>query len=259
MDNKKLYSPKTQLIFRLFSLMAILVLVVSNMYVIFSQDIFLNFKENPKILFSFVCNVISCVCFMIVIIFPSKIGFFSFISFSYSLIILLFEPENQMGIFMYCLCLASLMARGFLKKYKKIKSILFILIFLILILSELRFGINIFINSLIDKVGYLLVFSITVFFLYAFSINLFELNKSSKKLDIKEYSDLKLRDAKWLIEILNNKKYQYIATEYNITLGAVKNRMKIIFKTLGVGDKQGFLNKYENYEIYYGEKVSSII
>lgn len=88
---------------------------------------------------------------------------------------------------------------------------------------------------------------------------MFELNKSSKKLDIKEYSDLKLRDAKWLIEILNNKKYQYIATEYNITLGAVKNRMKIIFKTLGVGDKQGFLNKYENYEIYYGEKVSSII
>lgn len=130
---------------------------------------------------------------------------------------------------------------------------------MILILSELRFGIIIFINSLIDKIGYLLVFLITVFFLYAFSINLFELNKSSKKLDIKEYSDLKLRDAKWLIEILNNKKYQYIATEYNITLGAVKNRMKIIFKTLGVGDKQGFLNKYENYEIYYGEKVSSII
>lgn len=45
---------------------------------------------------------------------------------------------------------------------------------------------------------------------------------------------------------------------YHMSLGAVKNRLKILFDEIGVGDKQGFLNKYSDYEICYGDDFSSI-
>lgn len=45
--------------------------------------------------------------------------------------------------------------------------------------------------------------------------------------------------------------------EEKMTEGSVKNRMKIIYETLGVGDKQGFLNKYSEFEIYFEEQISN--
>ena len=35
-------------------------------------------------------------------------------------------------------------------------------------------------------------------------------------------------------------------------------RFKVIFNEIGVGDKKGFLNKYSDYEICYGDDFSSI-
>ena len=43
-----------------------------------------------------------------------------------------------------------------------------------------------------------------------------------------------------------------------MSLGSVKNRLKVIFDEIGAGDKQGFLNKYSDYEICYGEEYSSL-
>lgn len=253
----KIYSPKFQLIIRLFSLIAVIILVVSNAYMFFSQKIFFDFTKNIEAVFTFFCNLFSIICFIIVALFPVKIGFFSLISFLYSFVILVFEPENPMGIFMYCLGITSLMVRGFFKKHQKVKFISFFFIFLIVLLSELRFGIDFFCDYLIDKVGYFFVLTLIVFFSYVYLIDFSELNVSVKKLDIKVYPNLQLRDAKWLAYILNNKKYQWLAIEYNISLGTVKNRMKMIFNTLGVGDKRGFYNKYSDFEISYGDEFSS--
>lgn len=43
-----------------------------------------------------------------------------------------------------------------------------------------------------------------------------------------------------------------------MSLGSVKNRLRVIFDELEVGDKQGFLNKYSDFEICYGAEFSSI-
>ena len=74
-------------------------------------------------------------------------------------------------------------------------------------------------------------------------------------LDIKEYQKLNKRDAIWLCNILKKKKYEAIAIDSKITLGAVKNRFKLIFNELCVGDKQGFLNTYSDYKIYFGDEL----
>jgi len=87
-------------------------------------------------------------------------------------------------------------------------------------------------------------------------MNTFDIN-TIRRLDLKEYPDLKRRDAEWLYEIIRGNKYESIAIEAKMSLGSVKNRFKIIFDVLETGDRQGFLNKYSEYEICYGEDFSS--
>ena len=58
-----------------------------------------------------------------------------------------------------------------------------------------------------------------------------------------------------LLVFLIGKKYEAIAIESGVTLGTVKNRIKVIFNELCVGDKQGFLNAYSDYEIHYGDEL----
>ena len=54
--------------------------------------------------------------------------------------------------------------------------------------------------------------------------------------------------------ILNGEKYTAISVDYKMAIGSVKNRLKFIFSTLGVGDKQGFLSLYKGFKICYGEE-----
>lgn len=126
------------------------------------------------------------------------------------------------------------------------------------IISETRFGKEVFFNSFIDKIAYSFVMFLCLFFFQIYIFDLFEANNSDNKLDIQKFPELKKRDAEWLVEILNGEKYEALAINYHMSLGSVKNRLKVIFDEIGVGDKQGFLNKYSDYEICYGDNFSSI-
>ena len=50
------------------------------------------------------------------------------------------------------------------------------------------------------------------------------------------------------------KKYESLAFNYQMSLGSVKNRLKVIFDEIGAGDRQEFFNKYSDYEICYGDE-----
>ena len=110
---------------------------------------FLNFELQNLLtekfeFFTFVINSISIILFLIVILFPAKMGLFSILSFIYGTIILVFEPENNLGILMFWLSIVTLHARGFFNQKKKLKEIITTIIFFGLIISELRFGSDIF-------------------------------------------------------------------------------------------------------------------
>ena len=49
-------------------------------------------------------------------------------------------------------------------------------------------------------------------------------------------------------------KYNAIAPKVFLSLGALKNQLKVIYTILEVGDKQGFLNRYEDYKIIYTKR-----
>lgn len=257
MANKKkpFYTKKTLLLFRLFALIAIVILITSFIYSIIYKNLFSSYSNT---IFYFT-NIISIFLLFFVLIYPQKIEVCSVITFIYSLQIFIFEPNNTMGLFMYILTVAMLYARGFYNIHKKQKNIFTIIIFILLNLSQMRFGSKIFLNSLIQTVGFSFIYLLSIYFIKAAIRNDYNTNSSSNILNLKHYDKLTIRDALWLIQIQNKVKYDAIAIKSKVAPGTVKNRLKFIFSVLEVGDKQGFINEYSTFAICYGEYSSEQI
>lgn len=257
MKRTNIYSNTIQIFIRIISLVAIIILVISNTNRIETYGIKQLITMNYEF-FSLIINSLSIILFFMIIIFPTKLGLLSIISFLYGVFILIFEPRNNMGILMYGLSIITLYTRGHFNKYKKTKNIIILVVYLCLIFSEIRFGKELFLSCLLEKIAYSFVLFLCLFFLQVYIFDLLETNESNRKLDIQKFPELKKRDAEWLVEILNGEKYESLAIKYNMSLGSVKNRFKVISDEIGVGDKQGFFNKYSDYEICYGDDFSSI-
>lgn len=257
MSNKKkpFYTKKTLLLFRLFALIAIVILITSFIYSIIYKNLFSSYSNT---IFYFT-NIISIFLLFFVLIYPQKIEICSIITFIYSLQIFIFEPNNTMGLFMYILTVAMLYARGFYNIHKKQKNIFTIIIFILLNLSQMRLGSKIFLNSLIQTVGFSFIYLLSIYFIKAAIRNDYNTNSSSNILNLKNYDKLTIRDALWLIQIQNKVKYDAIALKSKVAPGTVKNRLKFIFSVLEVGDKQGFINEYSTFAICYGEYSSEQI
>ena len=257
MANKKkpFYTKKTLLLFILFALIAIVLLITSFIYSIIYKNLFSSYSNT---IFYFT-NIISIFLLFFVLIYPQKIEVCSVITFIYSLQIFIFEPNNTMGLFMYILTVAMLYARGFYNIHKKQKNIFTIIIFILLNLSQMRFGSKIFLNSLIQTVGFSFIYLLSIYFIKAAIRNDYNTNSSSNILNLKHYDKLTIRDALWLIQIQNKVKYDPIAIKSKVAPGTVKNRLKFIFSVLEVGDKQGFINEYSTFAICYGEYSSEQI
>ena len=259
MSNKRkpFYTKKTLLLFRLFSVISGVILLVSFIRDFYIGTLFFS-TENLLIIFTFL-KLATIILLSIVAIYPYKIGICSIITFLYAVLILFFEPNNTMGLFMYILTVAMLYARGFYNIHKKQKNIFTIIIFILLNLTQIRFGSKTFLNSLIQTVGFSFTYLLSIYFIKAAIRNDYNINSSSNILNLKNYDKLTIRDALWLIEIQNKVKYDAIAIKSKVAPGTVKNRLKFIFSVLEVGDKQGFINEYSTFEICYGEYSSEQI
>lgn len=236
------------------ALIAILILVISDTvyYIEYGWHGMLS-KTNKYVLLSFVQNFVIILFLVFFLLNPEKVGVLSVISFYYSVSIFICEPGNMMALFMYFLSISSLYARGYFNKNRKVKNIIAICFLLILIFSEVRFGKEIFIKAFIQNIGFSFVFGCSLFFIFSYAGDLQDLQQENNKLNIHNYPDLKKRDADWLVKVQKGEKYGSIAIDEKMSVGSVKNRFKIIFDELGVGDRKGFLNKYSDYEIFYEE------
>ncbi len=255
LTRKPFYSKFNLLCFRIFALVAIVILITTFINSIIYKNLFSSYSNT----IFYITNIISIFLLFFVLIYPQKIEVCSVITFIYSLQIFIFEPNNTMGLFMYILTVAMLYARGFYNIHKKQKNIFTIIIFILLNLSQMRFGSKIFLNSLIQTVGFSFIYLLSIYFIKAAIRNDYNINSSSKILNLKIYDKLTIRDALWLIQIQNKVKYDAIAINSKVSTGTVKNRLKFIFSVLEVGDKQGFLNEYGTFEICYGEYSSEQI
>lgn len=250
MEKNIIYSSITTTTIRIISCITFIILLLTNIKIFLIDKLVVNnsFPLNTEIL-SFFVNTFVCILCLFLIFFPKKLGLISLISFSYSFLIFYLEPNNPMGLFMFLLGISILLIRGFFKKQKKLKTFFISFLFSVVILSELRFGYKAFIGYLIDKIAYFFVLSLLLFFIF----NYYKEKRISEEkiLDISNFSSLSKRDAEWLNLLLSKQSYKVIAIDNNKNIGTVKNRFKIIYDTLGVGDKTGFLNRYSDYQIIF--------
>lgn len=257
----KIYSKKFLTFIRIISIFAILFLVfrciqeVSGYFYIEEAD---SITDNKLIAF---LNIPNIVMFIFLAIFPSKIILVAIGAFYNAILIIPFGPMNVMGILMFCLGITVLSFRGFFNTHKKIKIISLIVFYVVMDLTLIRFGLDIYFTAFTYKIGIILVLGLGyVFFELSFADKI--INKltspENKKLNLADYNGLNKRDAQWLKRIQQNDKYQAIAIDEKLSLGSVKNRLAFIYRTLETGDRVGFMNCYGDYKIYYEEKTEPV-
>ena len=195
-------------------------------------------------------NLVNFALVLCAIIFPMKIEFLAASSFIYSMVILLTTSlnKNLLGFMLYILTCAILFSRGFFRKKRIAKTVVSVIFFFVVFASQLRFGSAVFLRSLFVLAEYSFVIFLIILFYYLYLRNQGK-SPIEKFLDLSQFPDLTERDKEWIELILKETKYITIASQYKVTEGTVKNRMRVIFKVLDVSDRIGFMATYGGYEI----------
>ncbi|OJF76795.1 MAG: hypothetical protein BKP49_04300 [Treponema sp. CETP13] len=245
---------KTQ-IWRRIAIVAFFILLTSTLRHLFYQDYFrpIGDKEVFSNLFAFILNCTGCLIFLYLCFNPLKFELYGFVSFLYSSELIIDVPTCQMSVCMYILCIVTLYVRGLLKTHTERKITGIILIYIALLCTEIRFGLPIFINSAVTKTGYLLVIAIIILFLFEKVRNLKELSEP-QILNLTKYPNLTERDKEWIKIVLSDLKYTYIALNYNLKEGTVRNQMRKIYKELNVPDRIGFLSQFSGCKVISTEE-----
>ncbi|MBO4321049.1 MAG: hypothetical protein J5857_11350 [Treponema sp.] len=118
-----------------------------------------------------------------------------------------------------------------------------------MMLTNLRFGFEVFISSFCHVIGYTLIFSVIILMFVKFILEEKHSIMGQKILDLrKPVSEglIKDRDVKWLKQILNGDKYSAIAIESAVSDGTMRNRIREVFKIIGVTDKKQFTSIYSD-------------
>ena len=214
---------------------------ISNLSTFFNSD--LNIA---------IVDFVSLVLFIIVFFFPHQIVFFAIISFLYSFKIILIDTlaNNPIGQPLYFLGIACLLYIGFYKTHRVFKIVFSVLFNFLLIAHSARFGSDVLISSLITSFGYALVVLVTVFFIVNF-LKIIHQQRTARIWDLSQYPELTTRDKEWLRDILEEKRYEEIATASGITVGTLKNRMHQIFNIVGIQDRIQLLGTYSGYEVKF--------
>lgn len=206
------------------------------------------FGNNFVILFLFLLGL-----------FPYKIEFLAIVSFYYGVSCTLFDTCNPMGVCMYYLGNITLFIRGYYRKNGRKKLCSAVLFFIILLMSNLRHGFDIFLSELIEKMGYCIVIGIQTLFLIYTINSTKNISKEVKKiLNLAAFPGGKEDDVLLLQKVLENKQYKEIASEVFRSEGTVRNRLNKVYDLLGVMDRMGFITTYTGYEIVYKSAEENI-
>lgn len=244
---------------KIFSILCALFLTgieVSNQLIrpVISNNSIIDFYSLRRLL----GNSFIVILFILLSINPQKLGILAICSFYYAITCSIFDSDNPIGICMYFLGICVLYVRGefFFKTKQRIIEV--ILLYLIILLSNIYLGLNAFLNDLLNKLGYTFVLGI-IDFLFIASLEYHRTPKidNSKILNIADYPGLVKNDVLLLKEVLAKKQYKEIAIDLYRAEGTIRNRLNKIYDILGVMDRMGFISTYMGYEIVFQKDDST--
>ena len=241
---KSLYSKQFLLFIRIASVTFILLLLYLTGHAVY--DVF--FVRDFACIFGLVCGPLSIVVLSFVVFKPEKLALFVPPLLLYSISNSIGNANPAFPIIFIELAALLLWIRGFFNTHRGIKITGLVLIYLIPMLFNLRFGLMPFLDQLLDILQIILVTFCTIFILYEY---LKSQTVKDKVLNLADYPETTERDAKWLSLVQQGVKYEAIAIDYELTLGTVQNRLNKVYHILEIGDRIGFLSIYSNAQIIY--------
>lgn len=199
-----------------------------------------------------IVNTICLIFFIIFLFLPQHFIIFAIISFLYSFKIMIIDTvaEYPIGQLLYLMGIACLVFLGLFRTHRLLKIILSFLFNYIAIGHSIRFGVDVLIDSIVSAIAYSLVFLVTLFFAASFFRFLYTA-KHARVWDLSQYPGLTTRDKEWLKQILEERRYEEIATASGVTVGTLKNRMHQIFNIVGIEDRISLLATYGGYEVKF--------
>ena len=249
------YNRKFLFCIKIVSLICVIFLTSVEIYNFLTQESL----SSPKFIQNFIENIISIFCFAILSLYPHKLELLAFPSFIYAIDCLALEVNNPIGILMYALGNVVLYVRGFFLRNTRVKIFITIILYIFLLLSGLYFGQELFLELLINKLGYTLVLSIIIFLLINKINNETSISSEPEKiLNLAAFPGGKEDDVLLLQKVLENKQYKEIASEVFRSEGTVRNRLNKVYDLLGVMDRMGFITTYTGYEIVYKSAEDNI-
>ncbi len=249
MNKKFLYTDHALKYFRIIAIVCFVIILPVTIFRIYLLSPSHGNLADLAYKLNIIVNIVSLISLGLIMIFPQKFAFASILAFCYSVFFIVFEPSSNMGILMFFLGVAFLLARGILRNHMKAYLFLLAFILIALIATNLRFGQKAFYGYLKNYFYTIAVMIFLIFFIRSYERN--NIVSENKILNIALYPDLTQRDCQTLKMIQQDVKYKVIAKEENITEGTLKNRLHLIFNTLETGDRQGFLAIYGDCEIVF--------
>ncbi len=217
-------------------------------YRIFTEDDFFQVKDKviltPGVIL--VMNIFSWGAFLYLCFRPLTFNLYMVFALYYAFGGLV-EGGNIMPALYSLLALLCAYKGGFFRKHAKLKITIFLILFTLCLLTQLRYGLLTAFRSMvkISIVGMLTAASIL---LLHDEIKNFIIAYNQKILKISVYPDLNKRDKIYLKSVFKGAKFETIAKENDVGLGSLKNRMTEIYRIINVADKTELLIKYTGCE-----------
>ncbi len=196
--------------------------------------------------YRFISTIMTEIFLIVLIIFPYKFEAIAVFAFFYTGVLLYADPLNPLSVLIYFLGIVSLYIRGLLKKKRMLKSILISSGVIVILFSNIRYGWFFFLEDFENKIICCIV-CVLIFIFIVLEKNKLKQNKCL--LDLSLFPELTQRDKEWIEMALSQEKYDTIARQYNLSPNYVKNRMRVIFKVLGVPDRLALIAKYSGCSV----------
>jgi len=160
------------------------------------------------------------------------------------------DGGNIIGLMLFILGCAFALKSNFFKHEAKLKFFCLMLLLIGAMLTQVRYSVSIFADSLLN-IGIIAIMFLLFWFLFrSYFAELLPNREKKTNINLGKY-DLQKRDYDFIRQILENRKYDAIATSHRISESAVKQRVGVIYRKLGVSNRTEFLILASNATIIF--------
>ncbi len=192
----------------------------------------------------FIMNSLLMVMLVYLLWRPYKLEIVALVAFPYALIVLLDRRVTPLAVNLFAVGMVALYSRGLLRRHPVRKALISVAGFLVPSIFRLRFGTDEFLMWLPDNIVHIFSFGIIFTLLQSGHQLRKKANPNDEVLCLSDFPELDERDKEWIRLALDNTKFDYIAKHYKVSSGTVKNRMRQIYKMLGVSDRLSMIVAY---------------